>query len=203
MPSQVLQRDPRLLADPGRRPLTSTSPQVQRIANSVFGYRSIRTGDTIDFAGVRQQTSRHLITGNMATTFHLFPFLPFELRVLWELTVEPRMVEVRALHTTISTTELVPRSECRPWRGMKEVSHVVSVPRVTSPTMVPAALQTCQEARNMGLYQRAFAELSPEEPRYVWLNLDIDMVSIRSDPFKWFKPVSHLVRRLRFEREIG
>lgn len=170
----------------------------------MFGYRSLRTGDTIDFAGVRQQTSRHLITGNMATTFHLFPLLPFELRVrIRELTVEPRMVEVRALHRTISTTELVPRSECRPWRGMKEVSNVVSVPRVTSPTMVPAALQTCLEARNMGLYQRAFAELSPKEPRYVWLNLDIDMVSIRSDPFKWFKPVSHLVRRLRFEREIG
>jgi len=140
----------------------------------------------------------------MATTFHLFPHLPFELRAqIWESTVEPRTVEVRVLYTTTYTTSVVPRSLRRPWRGTKEVTNFVSVPRVTSPTPVPAALKACREARNMGLYKRAFAELSPEEPRYVWLNLDIDMVSIGTDPFIWFKPVAHLVRRLRFERKIG
>jgi hypothetical protein len=78
---------------------------------------------------------------------------------------------------------------------------------VYSPTPVPATLHTCQEARRQGLYQQVFSELAAQlgglsdaEPRYVYLNLDIDMVSIGKTELSLFKPVAHLIRRLRFTR---
>lgn len=131
------------------------------------------------------------------TTFHLFPRLPFELRTrVWELTVEPRIVELRIVSKRTTLPESA-RSEDGPRESW------VTVQRLLSPTPVPAVLQTCREARNMGLYQQAFSELSSSEMRYVWLNLEIDMISIGTSGFAAFKPVAHLIRRLRFERENG
>ncbi|KAI1410091.1 hypothetical protein F5Y13DRAFT_76874 [Hypoxylon sp. FL1857] len=121
------------------------------------------------------------------STFHPFPRLPTELRLrIWALTVEPRVVEVR----------VVP-------------DNPLEVQRLVSPTPVPAILQTCQEARNLGLYKRAFSEVTATkvnvaagaESRYVWLNLDIDMVSIGKTSFRAFAPVALSIKRLRFERE--
>ncbi len=106
------------------------------------------------------------------STFYPFPRLPTELRThIWALTVEPRVVEVR----------VVPE-------------NTLEVQRLVSPTPVPAILQTCQEARNLGLYKQAFSEVTATkvnaaagaESRYVWLNLDIDMVSIRKTWFEAF-----------------
>ncbi|KAI1656645.1 hypothetical protein F4813DRAFT_119553 [Daldinia decipiens] len=120
-------------------------------------------------------------------TFYPFPRLPAELRLcIWALTVEPRIVEVR----------VVP-------------DNPLKVQRLVSPTPVPAMLQTCQEARNLGLYKQAFFEVpatkakaaAGEESRYVWLNLDIDMVSIGKTWFRNFAPVALSIKRLRFERE--
>ncbi|KAI0181180.1 hypothetical protein GGR52DRAFT_21747 [Hypoxylon sp. FL1284] len=116
------------------------------------------------------------------STFHPFPRLPAELRTrIWALSVEPRVVEVRVLPDTRLRTK-----------------------RLLSPTPVPAMVQTCQEARSAGMYKQAFSELTATaggESRYVWLNLDIDMVSIGKTPFKAFAPVASSIRRLRFERE--
>ncbi|KAF3055544.1 hypothetical protein GL218_07227 [Daldinia childiae] len=121
------------------------------------------------------------------STFHPFSRLPTELRVcIWALTVEPRVVEVR----------VVP-------------DNPLKVQRLVSPTPVPAILQTCQEARNLGLYKQAFFEVTATkvnaaagaESRYVWLNLDIDMVSIGKTSFRAFAPVALSIKRLRFERE--
>ncbi|KAI0000738.1 hypothetical protein F4779DRAFT_635568 [Xylariaceae sp. FL0662B] len=121
------------------------------------------------------------------STFHPFPRLPTELRVcIWALTVEPRIVEVRVVPDN-------PRE----------------VHRLVSPTPVPAILQTCQEARSLGLYEQAFSEIAATEvnaaagaeSRYVWLNLDIDMVSIGTTLFRAFVPVALSIKRLRFERE--
>ncbi|XDG05348.1 hypothetical protein ABKA04_004963 [Annulohypoxylon sp. FPYF3050] len=121
------------------------------------------------------------------STFHPFPLLPAEIRALiWTMTVEPRIVEVR----------VVPDNPLR-------------VQRLVSSTPVPAILQTCQEARNLGLYKQAFSELTAtkinaaagEESRYVWLNLDIDMVSIGKTTFGAFESVALSIKRLRFERE--
>ncbi|KAK4234666.1 hypothetical protein C8A03DRAFT_47053 [Achaetomium macrosporum] len=112
---------------------------------------------------------------------------PIELRArIWELTVEPRTVEVRIAHTNLFV--------------------LADVPRLISRTPVPAMLQACREARNLGLYQQAFSELSRRggaERRYVWLNLETDMVSIGTSMFAAFKPVAPLwfyyyeVRELR------
>ncbi|KAI0596469.1 hypothetical protein F4775DRAFT_564738 [Biscogniauxia sp. FL1348] len=121
------------------------------------------------------------------STFHPFPRLPAELRArIWALAVEPRVVEVR----------VVP-------------DNPLEVQRLVSPTPVPAILQTCQEARDSGLYKQAFSEVTATgvnaaagaEPRYVWLSLDIDMVSIGKTSFRAFAPVALSIRRLRFERE--
>ncbi|KAI1770461.1 hypothetical protein F4818DRAFT_432955 [Hypoxylon cercidicola] len=121
------------------------------------------------------------------STFHPFPRLPFELRIsIWAFTVEPRVVEVRTLPETRTLVE-----------------------KLISPTPVPAILQTCQEARNLGLYKQEFSELTATEAnaaagaelRYVWLNLDIDMVSIGECYLENFAPVALSIKRLRLERE--
>jgi hypothetical protein len=96
------------------------------------------------------------------------------------LTVEPRTVEVRVL------------------RGYRK-----TVPHLVSPTPVPATLQACREARNQGLYKQAFSEVAVSdgaERRYVWLNLEIDIISLGTNSFRAFAPVAPLIRRLKFER---
>lgn len=121
------------------------------------------------------------------TTFHPFPRLPFELRArVWELTVEPRTVDVRVKH---ERTLLV---------GDPPYLHLVSS------TPVPAPIQTCQEARNQGLYQKAFSEIANSDGtgwRYIWVNLDIDLISIGTSMFEDYKQVAPLIQRLKFERE--
>jgi hypothetical protein len=115
--------------------------------------------------------------------FHLFPHLPFELRArIWELTVEPRTVDVR---------------EKREYGSWGKLLHVISS------TPVPAVLQACHEARNQGLYQQAFNISSVVERRYVWVNFEIDMISIGAHTwFDTFEPAERLLfRRLTFERE--
>ncbi|KAI6092136.1 hypothetical protein F4821DRAFT_224982 [Hypoxylon rubiginosum] len=121
------------------------------------------------------------------STFYPFSRLPSELRIrIWAFTVEPRVVEVR----------VVPENKS-------------CVQRLISPTPVPAILQTCQEARNLGLYKQEFSELTATvanaaagaESRYVWLNLDIDMVSIGECHLSNFAPVALSIKRLRLERE--
>ena len=118
-------------------------------------------------------------------TFHSFPRLPFELRAqIWKATVRPRVVNVRA--------------DIRSRRNGPPVRYL------GSSTPVPAPLHTCQEARNHGLYQKAFAELANSDgsgQQYVWLNLDIDFISIGETATCYFKPVMPLVRRLKLERE--
>ncbi|KAK4154272.1 hypothetical protein C8A00DRAFT_42931 [Chaetomidium leptoderma] len=129
------------------------------------------------------------------TTFHPFPRLPFELRArVWELTVVPRTVRVRIRKVTTFV----------PGRVLSEHDRKrLRFSRLVSSTPVPATLQACREARSLGLYQQAFSELAPFERRYVWLNLDIDMISIETCRFRAFKPVAHLIKRLKFERAIG
>ncbi|KAB2108854.1 hypothetical protein AG0111_0g2486 [Alternaria gaisen] len=122
-------------------------------------------------------------------TFHQFPRLPAELRAqIWQMTVEPRIVEV----------DLKTKRELG--------QHLSSV--LVSSTSVPAPLQTCQEARNARLYRRCFSGLTfiysaraDCERRYVWLNLDIDIVSIGESGCDILGPVAHLIKRLRLTRD--
>ncbi|KAG2416900.1 hypothetical protein HFD88_008117 [Aspergillus terreus] len=116
------------------------------------------------------------------TAFQLFPRLPFELRAqIWQLTVEPRTVEVRV---------------------KKDNGLWAQILHVTSSTPVPAVLQVCYEARNQGLYQQAFKFPWGVEPRYVWVNFETDMISIGHTYFDTIELAERLpIRRLRFERE--
>ncbi|CAI9633113.1 unnamed protein product [Alternaria burnsii] len=120
-------------------------------------------------------------------TFHLFPRLPAELRLrVWELTVEPRTVKIDL-------------------KSRREGSRRYTVLHSTTP--IPGLLQTCQESRNAGLYQRYFSELihngngQDEQRSYVWCNLDIDMIDIGDCEFETYKSVAHLIKRLKIRRE--
>lgn len=136
-------------------------------------------------------------------TFHPFPRLPPELRALvWRLTVEPRIVEVY-----LTALRELPDSD-------------FPLMRLASSTLVPAALQTCREARSLGLYQRELSEVPPalrtaagkivphdpspqEQLPSFWLNWDIDVLSVGTTPLSLFLPIAPLVKRLRLARRDG
>ncbi|KAK8000461.1 hypothetical protein PG990_013061 [Apiospora arundinis] len=134
-------------------------------------------------------------------TFHPFPRLPAELRALvWQMTVEPRVVEINVSHKR------------------NTLNNQVEPYRLVLSTPVPAELQTCHEARNLGLYQRHLSEfpvalldppsqndtresVPPEQQRrYIWLNWDIDTIYIGLEPICEFSPIAHRIKRLRMER---
>ncbi|KAF4211477.1 hypothetical protein CNMCM8980_002015 [Aspergillus fumigatiaffinis] len=126
------------------------------------------------------KSSAATITDSMAA-FYLFPRLPFELRArIWELTVEPRTIKLYFKRERISWGKVL---------------------YATSPTPVPAVLQACHEARNLRLSQQAF-NFSTVEPRYVWVNFDIDMISIGDAYFDAIEPAEQLlIRRLTIQRK--
>ncbi|KAK3491747.1 hypothetical protein B0T13DRAFT_404035, partial [Neurospora crassa] len=67
---------------------------------------------------------------------------------------------------------------------------------------VPAALQTCRESRNLGLYQKGLSEVEvvPEggESRYIWLNFDIDMIDYGRDDLFNYRRAAQCVKRLKY-----
>lgn len=119
-----------------------------------------------------------------------FSDLPFELRsIIWMLTIEPRTVEIRlkiGLVPPLDKNRHVPR-----W----------GVLYASSPTPVPAALQTCHEARSLLArhYERAFTHGT--QPRYVWVNFDMDIISIDTSSFDRTGPSAPRIRRLKFARK--
>jgi hypothetical protein len=135
--------------------------------------------------------STHLaIEPRIMATFHLFTLLPFELRArVWELTVEPRTVEVRVDEGVLFDNK-----------------RTIEFKFYWSPTPVPATLHTCREARKQGLYKKALTanvliSYGRTEDRYVWLNLDIDMLSIGPPCLGKWRPVAPIFERLKFERK--
>lgn len=127
-------------------------------------------------------------------TFHPFPRLPLELRErIWELTLEPRTVEVRLER---GPTYVPVHSRLK--------KYYVTL---RSSTPVPPILQACQEARNCGLYERGFAEVQDrgyDDPhRYVWINFDIDIVSIGDFAIQDLFPVAPKIKRLQFLQEYS
>jgi hypothetical protein len=168
------------------------------------------------------------------STFHLFPRLPLELRLaIWEMTVEPREVEVRIvkpnstpggpnaplwLHpshwqgisrakfeeamsdmpTSTSGGRRRKRKAWDKWRPYHPYVHLTSL-------TVPAVLQTCREARNQGLYHQVSLDgenQSLTDHRYVWLNLNIDMIHIGTWNMAYFLPLASSIRLLKLSRRI-
>ncbi|KAK4643737.1 hypothetical protein QC761_405540 [Podospora bellae-mahoneyi] len=174
-----------------------------------------------------KSTSTHWTTTTMTTataaTFHPFPRLPSELRArIWELSVEPRIVEVRVVHHDPSPVKVTdPDSWTDAW--MKK--RLPPVRHLRSHTPAPAQLHACSEAREHlskypnGGYQKAFSEIMttatdgfdpvPEDDpqgernRYVWFNFGIDVMSVGATDLHDFRAVAHQVRRLRLERELS
>ncbi|EGO58639.1 hypothetical protein NEUTE1DRAFT_39715 [Neurospora tetrasperma FGSC 2508] len=123
----------------------------------------------------------------MATSFHLFPHLPWEIRSrIWELTIEPRTVDVRISHEWEDVSNDV----------KAKYNHSRLGPlRSRSSTPVPAPLQACREARShlssvtkgrYRFYQKAFSHPPAAESRYIWVNFDVDVVDTGDTPFLYF-----------------
>ncbi|KAF1923282.1 uncharacterized protein M421DRAFT_425941 [Didymella exigua CBS 183.55] len=167
------------------------------------------------------------------STFHPFPRLPLELRLaIWEMTVEPREVEVRIVKpkpipegppaplwskptdwSYISRAKFeeamsdIPTSTRAGRKARKKAwdqwDHYHTYVHLTSPT-VPVILHACQEARNHKLYHQVYLE-GEDQPsndrRYVWLNLDIDLLNIGTWSLVYFLPIASLIKRLKLSRE--
>ena len=166
------------------------------------------------------------------TAFHLFPRLPWELRArIWELTVEPRTVEVIVKYELVMVTnDMRTRYD---FGTDPDKIFWIYVLRLRSSTPVPAPLQACREARvhltedvggSLGSYRKTdfhqLAEakgdgikttlqpelrlelgLGPEPRRYVWLNFEMDMISIGERNFTLFKQYYRDIKRLKLARK--
>jgi hypothetical protein len=86
-------------------------------------------------------------------TFHAFPCLPAELRILvWQYAVQKRVLRVKK-HGSMN-------------KGF------------WSPNSVPAITRVCRESRKHCSYQKAF--IINCFPRYIWTNFESDIVQTRS-----------------------
>ncbi|TIC91577.1 hypothetical protein CH35J_011000 [Colletotrichum higginsianum] len=146
-----------------------------------------------------------MTTANTTATFHPFSRLPAELRArIWELTVEPRIVEVRANNDVEGSESVI--------KWLPRMRYLCSL------TPAPAQLHTCREARehltkcpdSVYRFDKAFSELAtipseggPLQERYVWFNFDNDMLSVGRTDLHEFQAVAYQIRRLRFRRFIS
>ncbi|KAK4137750.1 hypothetical protein BT67DRAFT_483705 [Trichocladium antarcticum] len=154
-------------------------------------------------------------------TFHPFPRLPVELRArIWELTVEPRIVEVRVVYHDPSPARV---TDPDAWTPAWQAKRLPPMRHLRSRTPAPPPLQTCREAREhlgrhpYGGYQKALSEIAAtpsdgfdavpadgprgERARYVWLNFEVDVVSVGEETaLRDLGAVAHRVRRLRLRR---
>jgi hypothetical protein len=153
--------------------------------------------------------------------------------MVWEMTVEPREVEVRIVKRTpedntqatwphpsiwdtiddakfkeamdkipeadesTSAGRIFRREARKTCKTFQPCVHMVS-------STIPAVLHTCREARNHGLYQQISLDVDNSHGagrRYVWLNLDIDVVDIREFYMVYFKPIAATIKRLKLSRD--
>ncbi|KAH7025062.1 uncharacterized protein B0I36DRAFT_366958 [Microdochium trichocladiopsis] len=155
------------------------------------------------------------------TTFHAFLSLPTELRIqIWRNTVHPRI-----LHMCRKEDVALEPLEESAHKGAESSTHLSSgyqercVTYLATTTPIPPVMQVSREARRLGLYQRAWVqsdcEKNPDDgehderlrllpwQRYIWVNWDIDILSIGSLPLESLQPCTPLIRRLCLSREVG
>ncbi|KAH7025063.1 uncharacterized protein B0I36DRAFT_332464 [Microdochium trichocladiopsis] len=119
-------------------------------------------------------------------TFHQFPELPFELRILvWRATVEPRTVDLRFEEDS--------------YTKRRSGTWSVASNYLASSMSVPAPLHTCREARGAGLYRKAYSiegdVVADPRESYVWVNWDLDVIAVRTD-LDDFLPLRRVIQRL-------
>lgn len=71
---------------------------------------------------------------------------------------------------------------------------------ISSSTSIPAIVQVCREARNLGPYAKFFTQGC--RPRYVWVNFDADTIDIGSDELTIVDPERSLLRRIEMFRDV-
>lgn len=180
----------------------------------------------LHFATSKDFTRPETMTAATTVTFHPFPYLPVEPRArIWELTVEPRVVEVRVVHhqqpNPVNANGSDPGAQTVDWT----VKRPPPTRHLRSSTPAPVQLQTCRGAREHLTthagpgyrYKKAFSEIAttpydgfepvPEgdtqRERYVWFNFENDMVSIGDTDLNDFRAVAYQIRRLRLERALS
>ncbi|KAL7917947.1 hypothetical protein ACQKWADRAFT_265977 [Trichoderma austrokoningii] len=122
----------------------------------------------------------------MATTFHPFPRLPFEIRSqIWAMAVYPRLVHLRTS----------PKSGPSP-----RVGHYFA-------SKIPQAelMHVCRESRQLAPYQKTFFTTLPgdSEARYIWVNFDEDMICLPHKIMSTLYPHAADIQRLRFTVPTG
>lgn len=96
-----------------------------------------------------------------------FSRLPYELRChIWSLAVEPRRI----------TNVRVERSKAS--FRKKDRDQGKDILYETSLTPAPALMHLCRESRQLAPYQQAFT--SGTEPRWTWVNFDLDTFCVTS-----------------------
>lgn len=120
---------------------------------------------------------------------------------MWKLIAEPRTVDVHF------TKEVEVGSEFDRDAGW----CITRETYVASRTQIPAIVQVCREARQSGVYRQLFSELKDVvyhggRDRYLWLNLEVDMIDIGSACLTGFIPVLDSIQRLKItwdDRWVG
>ncbi|KAK8012941.1 hypothetical protein PG991_010316 [Apiospora marii] len=115
------------------------------------------------------------------TSFHPFPRLPPELRrQIWDLTVVPRQVKIRAVFEELESDYEMHWGEYEYWRSREPI-------RFHSSTKTPPALQACRESRAClvgreggGGYTQALTGGS--DPIYTWVSFAVDTIWVEFNP---------------------
>lgn len=122
----------------------------------------------------------------MTTTFHPFPRLPLELRlVIWEASISPRTINFRTCAFRCGGDDQEQRVEV----SIPTPKPNISFWTFTSIPPPPPILHTCRESRNIGLhfqggYQKAFSTWclpyfdGSWNNRYLWVNFELDIIDI-------------------------
>lgn len=104
-----------------------------------------------------------------------------------------------AMSHVSTTTRSGRRARRRAWDQWEHYHPYVHLTSLT----IPAILHASRDARNHGVYQRVFLD-GEDQPvvdrRYVWLNLDIDLINIGSWDLAYFLPIATTVKRLKLSR---
>ncbi|KAK3492027.1 uncharacterized protein B0T23DRAFT_316933 [Neurospora hispaniola] len=125
----------------------------------------------------------------MATTFHPFPRLPLELRlVIWEASISPRTINFRTCAFRCGGDDQEQRVEV----SIPTPKPNISFWTFTSTPPPPPILHTCRESRNIGLhfqggYQKAFSTWclpyfdGSWNNRYLWVHFELDIFDFGAD----------------------
>lgn len=145
-------------------------------------------------------TSTSASTSN--DTFHLFPYLPWELRAcIWQLTVSPRTIPLKTAHHSLPPCAFsvdIRRRLNGYYDRFPERSMSIRLLHTSSP--ISAALHACQEARTYlthpacgangyGYYEKMSSSNLANRQQlwlweekipspYIWVNFEVDMIDI-------------------------